>query len=114
MSSGRRLRIRPEPRLETLHERAFKYATLSIIGQNAPFLLAIEPVRESSPWGDNPSNRIHRVVRRLVRRAKELVPIEMVLCDREFDSMDAFQTLSNPNVNYLIPKRVTSTESTRK
>ncbi|QCJ46401.1 transposase [Haloprofundus sp. MHR1] len=91
-------------------ERAFKYATLSIVGQNAPFLLAIEPVRESSPWDDNPPNRIHRVVRRLVRRAKELVPIETVLCDREFDSMDVFQTLSNLNVNYLIPKRITSTE----
>ena len=90
--------------------RAFKFATLSIIGQNIPLVLAVEPVRESSEWDENPSNQIHRTVRRLVRRAKEHVPIETVLCDREFDSMRVFQTLSNLGVNYLIPKRVSSSE----
>ncbi|OYR85670.1 transposase, partial [Halorubrum ezzemoulense] len=90
--------------------RAFKFATLSIIGQNIPLVLAVEPVRESSEWDENPSNQIHRTVRRLVRRAKEHVPIETVLCDREFDSIQVFQTLSNLDVNYLIPKRVSSSE----
>jgi len=89
---------------------AFKFATLSIIGQNIPLILAVEPVRESSEWDENPSNQIHRTVRRLVRRAKEHVPIETVLCDREFDSIQVFQTLSNLDVNYLIPKRVSSSE----
>jgi len=91
-------------------ERAFKFATLSIVGLNIPLILAVEPVRESSAWDENPPNQIHRVVRRLVRRAKQHVPIETVLCDREFDSMRVFQTLSNLGVNYLIPKRLTSTE----
>ncbi|KTG10658.1 transposase [Haloprofundus marisrubri] len=91
-------------------ERAFKFATLSIVGLNVPLILAVEPVRESSAWDDNPPNQIHRVVRQLVRRAKQHVPIETVLCDREFDSMRVFQTLSNLSVNYLIPKRITSTE----
>jgi thymidylate kinase len=50
------------------------------------------------------------VVRRLIRRAKEHVPVETVLCDREFDSKRVYQTLSNLGVNYRIPKRVTSTE----
>jgi len=45
-----------------------------------------------------------------VTRAKDHVRIETVLCDREFDSMRAFQTLSNLDVNYLIPRRITSTE----
>ncbi|SEL78500.1 transposase [Haloferax larsenii] len=89
---------------------AFKFATLSIVGQNVPLVLAVEPVRESSAWDNNPPNRIHRIVRRLVRQAKEHVPIEMVLCDREFDSMGVFQTLSNLGVDYLIPKRITSSE----
>lgn len=53
---------------------------------------------------------MHRVVRRLVQRAKEHVPIETVLCDREFDSMRVFQILSNLDVTYLIPKRIISTE----
>jgi hypothetical protein len=90
--------------------RAFKFATLSIVGWNIPLILAVEPVRESSSWDENPPNRVHRVVRRLVRRAQEHVPIEMVLCDREFDSKAVYQTLSNLNVNYLIPKRIHSAE----
>jgi hypothetical protein len=90
--------------------RAFKFATLSIVGQNIPLILAVEPVRESSAWDENPSNQIHRVVRRLVTRAKEHVPIETVLCDREFDAQRVYQTLSNLGVNYLIPKRINSTE----
>ncbi|RXK47834.1 transposase [Halorientalis pallida] len=94
----------------TPDDRAFKFATLSIVGQNIPLILAVEPVRESSAWDDNPSNQVHRTVRRLVSRAKEHVPIETVLCDREFDSMRVYQTLSNLGVNYLIPKRITSTE----
>lgn len=91
-------------------DRAFKFATLSIVGPNIPLVLAVEPVRESSAWDENPPNRIHRVVRRLVTRAKKLIPIETVLCDREFDSQRVFQTLSNLSVNYLIPKRINSTE----
>jgi len=82
--------------------RAFKFATLSIVGWNIPLILAVEPIRESSSWDENPPNRVHRVVRRLVRRAQEHVPIEMVLCDREFDSKAVYQTLSNLDVNYLI------------
>jgi hypothetical protein len=38
-------------------ERAFKFATLSIVGENVPLILAIEPVRESSAWDDNQSNQ---------------------------------------------------------
>lgn len=91
-------------------ERAFKFATLSIVGLNIPLILAVEPIRESSAWDENPPNQIHRVVRRLVQRAKEHVPVETVLCDREFDSQRVYQTLSNLGVNYLIPKRVNSTE----
>jgi len=90
--------------------RAFKFATLSIVGLNIPLVLAVEPIRESSAWDENPPNQIHRVVRRLVTRAKELVPIETVLCDREFDAQRVYQTLSNLGVNYLIPKRINSTE----
>ena len=93
------------------HEvRAFKFATLSIVGLNIPLVLAVEPIRESSAWDENPPNQIHRVVRQLMRRAKEHVPIETVLCDREFDSKRVYQALSNLGVNYLVPKRVNSTE----
>jgi hypothetical protein len=75
-------------------------------------VLTRERSRESrsSSWDENSPNQIHRVVRRLVQRAKHYVHIETVLCDREFDSMRVFQTLSNLDVNYLIPKWITSSE----
>lgn len=91
--------------IEGEEERAFKFATLSVVGYNVPLILAVEPIRESSPWDENPPNEVHRVVRRLVRRAQQHVSIETVLCDREFDSKAVFQTLSNLDVNYLIPTR---------
>jgi len=94
----------------TPEDRAYKFATLSIVGYNVPLVLAVEPIHESSAWDENPSNQVHRAVRRLVRRAKDHVPIGTVLCDREFDSKQAFQTLENLDVNYLIPKRIHSTE----
>lgn len=67
-------------------EKVFKFATLSVVGQNIPMVLAVEPVRESSSWDSNLPNQIHRVVRRLMQRAQKLVPIEMILCDAEFDA----------------------------
>jgi hypothetical protein len=91
-------------------KRAFKFATLSIVGENIPLVLAVEPIQESSAWDRNPPNQVHRVVRRLVRRAKEHVPVETVLCDREFDSKRVYQTLSNLGVNSLVPTRINSTE----
>lgn len=97
----------------TKHEyRGYKFATLTLVGRNVPLVLAVEPVMESSPWDDNRPNQMHRLVRRLVRRAKQLVTVDTVVCDREFDSMGVFQTLSNLNVNYLIPKRTMQTEAT--
>jgi len=48
--------------------RAFKFATLSIIGQNIPLILAVEPVRESSLSGMR------------TRRIRSIV-----LCDGSFD-----------------------------
>jgi len=83
--------------------RASKFATVSIIDRNIPLVLAVEPFRDSSPRNDYPFNQIHRVVRRLVARAKIHVPIETVLCDRDFDSMRVFQTLQNLDDNSLVP-----------
>lgn len=42
-------------------ERAFKFATLSIVWLNIPLILSVEPLRERSAWDENPSNQIHRV-----------------------------------------------------
>lgn len=84
--------------------RAYKFATLSLVGKSMPVVLAYEPVIESSEWDDNPKHRYHRTVRKLLSRAKELVNIDLVLADRGFESWKVYQTLDNANVNYLLPK----------
>lgn len=32
------------------HERPYKFATLTIIGKDVPFILAIAPVKQKSTW----------------------------------------------------------------
>lgn len=68
-------------------ERAYKFATLSLVGKSMPIVLAVEPVVESSAWDENFSHQYHRTVRRLVRRAQEFVSIDLVLADRGFESL---------------------------
>jgi hypothetical protein len=48
-------------RMRGEEKRAFKFATLSIVGENTPLVLAVEPIRESSAWDRNPPNQVHRV-----------------------------------------------------
>ncbi len=85
-------------------KRAYKFATLSLVGKSMPIVLAVEPVIESSEWDDNVTHQYHRTVRRLVRRAKQFVSIDLVLADRGFESVEVYQTLDNLGVTYLFPK----------
>ncbi len=85
-------------------ELAYKFATLSLVGKSMPIVLAVEPVIESSAWDDNVPHQYHRTVRRLVRRAKQFVSIDLVLADRGFESLQVYQTLDNLGVTYLFPK----------
>lgn len=66
----------------TKHDyRGYKFATLSVVGRNVPLILAIEPVAESSPWDRNHPIRMHQIIRRLVRRAKDLVAVDTLVWD---------------------------------
>ena len=88
--------------------RAFEFAALSDRRPESP-----------SYWLSNRfggvlrGTRIHPIdssCRPLVRRAKRHIPIGTVLCDREFDPMDVFKTLSNLGTNYPILERIIRTE----
>ncbi|RRJ34016.1 transposase [Halocatena pleomorpha] len=85
-------------------ERAYKFATLSLVGKSMPIVLAVEPVIESSAWDENLPHQYHRTVRRLIRRAQAFVAIDLVLADRGFESLQVYQTLNNLGVTYLFPK----------
>ncbi len=56
-------------------ERAYKFATLSLVGKSMPIVLAVKSVIESSAWDENVPHQVHRMVRRLVRRAQEFVAV---------------------------------------
>ena len=90
--------------------RAYKFATLSLVGKSMPIVLAFEPVVESSEWDENLSHHYHHTVRKLVKRAQEFVNIDLVLADRGFESLDVYQTLENLGVDYLLPKIERSSE----
>ncbi|MFC6766372.1 transposase [Natrinema soli] len=93
-------------------EKAYKFATLSLVGKSMPIVLAVEPVIEDSAWDENVPHQYHRTVRRLVRRAQEFVSIDLVLADRGFESFQVYQTLANLGVTYLFPKIERNPEAT--
>ena len=90
--------------------RAYKFATLSLVGKSMPIILAYAPVVESSSWDENLSHHYHQTVRKLVRHAQQFVDIDLVLADRGFESLDVYQTLDNLGVDYLLPKIERSNE----
>ena len=68
--------------------RAYKFATLTIVGRDTPIVLAVEPVREHSNWEskakeDVPRTPLGDVVERLLSTAEEYVDVHKVFCDRE-------------------------------
>jgi hypothetical protein len=72
-------------------QRGYKFATLTIVGQDTPIILAIEPVRDERWWekadDDVDVERTPRVdiVTRLLDQAEQHVEIHKLFCDREFD-----------------------------
>ena len=84
---------------------AYKMATLTIVGNNVPLILAVEPVKDDSEWDDGGTLPRHEVVGRLLDRATEHVDIHMVLCDREFDVHEVGHEIDKRGIRYLIPKK---------
>lgn len=86
----------------------YQYATLTIVGANAPLVVAVEPIRHHSVWegDDGMSVSWAEVVDRLMEQATDLVDIHMVMADKEFDRHGVFHVLDQRHdVTYLIPKR---------
>ena len=77
------------------YEWCYKFATLTVVGENVKFTLAIRPVEKG--------NLVGEVVRNLLQDAREHVTIEMVYADSEFCSVDTIRTLEAANVRYVIP-----------
>lgn len=88
------------------HSYGYKFATLTIVGNNVPLVLAIEPVKDISQWESEDAVRTSRaeVVERLLEKASKHVDIHLVMADREFATHRVQDVLDKHGVTYLIPK----------
>ena len=85
----------------------YKYATLTIIGRDAPIVLAVEPIRENSTWegDDGETTPLDAAVDRLMDRATDHLDIHLVMADRGFDGHRVPDVLDSYDVDYLLPKK---------
>jgi len=89
------------------HRRAFKFATLTIVAEDTPIVLAIEPVRDKRGWeSDDLETRTRGgLVDRLLEQAEQHVDINKVFADREFDSYEVRHRIDQHDQFYVIGKR---------
>lgn len=78
------------------YQWCFKFATLTVVGENIKLTLAVEPVEKG--------NRIiGEIIADLVEQAQELVHIHRVYADSEFCAAETFRELDELGVKYVIP-----------
>ena len=89
------------------HKYGYQMATITIIGEDTPIILGIEPVRRESDWGTGEAGDTSqaRLVDRLLEQAKQHVDIHKVFCDRGFDANGVRDVIDRHDTTYLIPKR---------
>lgn len=89
------------------HRRAYKFATLTIVAEDTPIVIAIEPVRDRRGWEpeDLDTRTRGELVDRLVEQAERHVDINKVFADREFDSYEVRHEIDQHDMFYVIGKR---------
>lgn len=88
------------------YKQGYKFATLTVIGENTPIVLAIEPVKNASDWEGEDAESMAKaeVVDRLLSKAEEYVDIHKVFADREFSTHRVRDQIDRRELIYLIPK----------
>jgi hypothetical protein len=87
------------------YKRGYKYATITLVGDVAPIILGVEPVKENSNWEDDDATSYAKaeLVKRLLDRAQQFVDIDQVLFDRGFHSHDVYAEVATRGLTYLAP-----------
>jgi len=91
------------------YEWCHKFATANVVGDNVHFTVAMLPVGEAhyhdsdAYSGKDKSYRAGDVIRQLVDRASDLVPVRRVYADREFYAADVITALERKGLKYVIP-----------
>jgi len=87
--------------------RGYKYATITLVGDNVPIILGVEPVKSNSKWEpeDAPSTSKADIVARLLDRAEQFVDLDIVLFDRAFYAHEVFNNVDERGITYITPKQ---------
>jgi hypothetical protein len=86
-------------------KHGYMFATITIVGNDAPIMLGIEPVKEHSKWepADAPADSKADVVARLLSRAEQYVDIDEVLLDRGFYARHVRAEINGRGLVYTMP-----------
>jgi len=87
---------------EKTDEYAYQWATVQLVGNAAPIVLDARPVRKGEARKE--------IVEDLLNSAEDLVHVDNVLMDREFDSQHILEMLSQRGLSYVVPKRMQTSE----
>jgi len=87
---------------EKTDEYAYQWATVQLVGNAVPIVLDARPVRKGE-------TRLE-IVEDLLNSAEDLVHVDNVLMDREFDSQHVLEMLSQRGLSYVVPKRMQTSE----
>ncbi len=87
---------------ENTDEYAYQWATVQLVGNAVPLVLDARPVRKGESRKE--------IVEDLLDSAEELVHVDNVLMDREFDSQHVLEMISQRGRSYVVPKRMQTSE----
>jgi IS4 transposase len=87
---------------EKTDEYAYQWATVQLVGESVPLVLDVRPVEK----GDT---RLE-IVEELLDSAMEMVSVDRVLMDREFDSQHVLEAIADRGLTYVVPKRMQTSE----
>lgn len=90
---------------EQTDEYAYQWATVQLVGNAVPIVLDARPVRKGETRKE--------IVEDLLDSAHEMVHIDNVLMDREFDSQHILEMLSQRGLSYVVPKRMQTSEKSQ-
>jgi IS4 transposase len=87
---------------ENTDEYAYQWATVQLVGNAVPIVLDVRPVRRGESRKE--------IVEDLLDSAEDLVHIDNVLMDREFDSQHVLEMISQRGISHVVPKRMQTSE----
>jgi hypothetical protein len=86
-------------------EYAYQWATVQLVGNAVPIVLDVRPVQKGE-------TRLE-IVEDFLDSAEDLVHVDEVLMDREFDSQHILGMVSQRGLSYVVPKRMQTSEKAR-